>query len=72
MEHSEHNHTESTHTHNHHSEHSGSGHDKHAGHNIADFWKRFVICSIVSIPVLALSNMIQQWLGFEVTFEGDK
>ena len=72
MEHSEHNHTESTHTHNHHSEHSGSGHDKHAGHNIADFWKRFVICSIVSIPVLALSHMIQQWLGFEVTFEGDK
>lgn len=72
MEHSEHNHTESTHTHNHHSEHSDSGHDKHAGHNIADFWKRFVICSIVSIPVLALSHMIQQWLGFEVTFEGDK
>lgn len=72
MEHSEHNHTESTHTHNHHSEHSGSGHDKHAGHNIADFWKRFVICSIVSIPVLALSHMIQQWLGFEVNFEGDK
>lgn len=72
MEHSEHNHTESNHTHNHHSEHSGSGHDKHAGHNIADFWKRFVICSIVSIPVLALSHMIQQWLGFEVTFEGDK
>lgn len=72
MEHSEHNHTESTPTHNHHSEHSGSGHDKHAGHNIADFWKRFVICSIVSIPVLALSHMIQQWLGFEVTFEGDK
>ncbi|MGV0928382.1 MULTISPECIES: copper-translocating P-type ATPase [unclassified Empedobacter] len=72
MEHSKHNHTESTHTHNHHSEHSGSGHDKHAGHNIADFWKRFVICSIVSIPVLALSHMIQQWLGFEVTFEGDK
>ena len=72
MEHSEHNHTERTPTHTHHSEHSGSGHDKHAGHNIADFWKRFVICSIVSIPVLALSHMIQQWLGFEVTFEGDK
>jgi P-type Cu2+ transporter len=72
MEHTEHNHTESTHTHDHHTEHGGSGHDKHAGHNVADFWKRFVICSIISIPVLALSHMIQQWLGFELTFAGDK
>lgn len=29
-------------------------HDKHAGHNVADFWKRFIICLVVSIPVLAL------------------
>ena len=48
------------------------GHDKHAGHNVADFWKRFVICSIVSIPVLMLSHMVQLWLGFELTFVGDK
>lgn len=61
-----------------HSHHSASstpgqdGHDKHAGHNVADFWKRFIVCSIVSIPVLAMSHMIQQWLGFEFTFSGDK
>jgi P-type Cu2+ transporter len=72
MEHTAHNHTESTHTHDHHTGHGNSGHDKHAGHNVAGFWKRFVICSIVSIPVLALSQMIQQWLGFEFSFEGDK
>jgi len=48
------------------------GHDKHAGHNVADFWKRFIISTIVSIPVLALSHMIQQWLGFEFTFAGDR
>ncbi|GCC53666.1 heavy metal translocating P-type ATPase [Chryseotalea sanaruensis] len=72
MEHTEHNHTESKHKHDHHTEHDGSGHDKHAGHNVSDFWKRFIICSIVSIPVLALSHMIQQWLGFEFTFLGDK
>lgn len=47
-------------------------HDKHAGHNIADFWKRFVICMIVSVPVLALSHMIQQWFGFELKFAGYK
>ncbi len=70
------NHTlHTTHEHNGHDNHSNrgeSGHDKHAGHNVADFWRRFIICSIVSIPVLALSQMIQQWLGFELTFQGDK
>lgn len=53
--------------------HDGHGsHDKHAGHNVADFWKRFIISTIVSIPVLALSHMIQQWFGFELSFQGDK
>jgi len=55
-----------------HSIHSESGHDKHAGHHVADFWQRFIVCSIISIPVLALSPMIQQWLGFELAFPGDK
>ncbi len=70
------NHTSHTayehHEHGDHPNHSESGHDKHAGHNVADFWKRFIICSITSIPVLALSHMIQQWLGFELAFAGDK
>lgn len=72
MEHSEHNHTETTHTHDHHGGHVAGGHDKHAGHNVSDFWKRFILCSIISIPVLALSHMIQLWLGFVWTFVGDK
>lgn len=55
-----------------HANNSHTGHDKHAGHHIADFWKRFVICTIVTMPVLALSHMIQQWLGFNVSFTGDK
>lgn len=52
--------------------HDHSNHDKHAGHNVTDFWKRFIICSIVSIPVLALSHMIQLFLGFKFGFPGDK
>ena len=48
------------------------GHDKHAGHNVSDFWKRFIICSIASIPVLALSHMIQLFLGFKFSFTGAK
>jgi Cu2+-exporting ATPase len=61
------------HHHHHHSNDKNSdSHDKHAGHNVSDFWKRFIICTIISIPVLALSHMIQQWLGFELVFPGDK
>ena len=55
-----------------HDSHGEGGHDKHAGHHIADFWNRFIICSIITIPVLALSPMIQDWLGFEWVFPGDK
>jgi Cu2+-exporting ATPase len=65
--------------HHHHSpdeghEHAGheGGHDKHAGHHAGDFWKRFVVCTVVSVPVLALSHMLQSWLGFQVAFPGDK
>ena len=52
----------------------GSGHavDKHAGHHTADFLRRFWICLVLSIPILLLSHMIQQWLGFEWRFPGDK
>jgi Cu2+-exporting ATPase len=74
-----HHHPQEQHKHDHHhaeelhaSNHQSGGHDKHAGHNVSDFWKRFVVCSIVSIPVLALSHMIQLWFGFELAFTGDK
>ncbi|MDQ2658501.1 MAG: copper-translocating P-type ATPase [Bacteroidota bacterium] len=51
--------------------HGHDGHDNHAGHSLTDFRKRFVISTIVSIPVLSLSPMIQQWFGFQLTFPGD-
>ena len=49
-----------------------SGHDKHAGHHTEDFLNRFWICLILTIPLLLLSHMIQQWLGFHISFAGDK
>lgn len=61
--------------HEHHKKPNGNdhgGHDKHAGHSVEGFLKKFIISTIVTIPVLALSHMIQQWLGFELTFTGDK
>ena len=57
----------------HHQSHEGkSAHDKHAGHHTHDFLKRFWICLILTIPVLILSEMIQHWLGFRISFIGDK
>jgi Cu2+-exporting ATPase len=52
--------------------HGEVGHDKHAGHSVADFSKRFVVSIIASVPVLALSHMIQEWFGFNVGFPGDR
>jgi P-type Cu2+ transporter len=49
-----------------------SAHDEHAGHHTEDFLKRFWICLIITVPVLLLSHMIQQWLGFSFTFTGDE
>jgi Cu2+-exporting ATPase len=48
------------------------GHDEHAGHHTEDFLKRFWICLVITIPVLLLSHMIQQWIGLKLTFTGDK
>ena len=50
---------------------SQSHHNHHAV-MIEDFKKRFWISLILTIPVLALSHMIQQWLGFQLAFQGDQ
>ena len=36
------------------------------------FLKRFWICLVITIPGLLLSEMIQHWVGFDITFQGDK
>lgn len=52
-------------------DHTG-GHDEHAGHHTGDFLKRFWICLVITIPILLLSHMVQQWLGLQISFPGDK
>jgi Cu2+-exporting ATPase len=47
-------------------------HDKHAGHHTGDFLKRFWISIILTLPLLMLSKMIQDWFGFHISFPGDK
>lgn len=61
----------------HHARHAGEeadhgGHDKHAGHHTADFLTRFWICLLITIPILMLSHMIQEWAGFNLRFAGDQ
>ncbi len=44
------------------------------GHNynamIADFKKRFYVVLFLTVPIMLLSNMIQQWLGVDWQFAG--
>ena len=49
-------------------EHRGhSGHDKHAGHDPEMFRRRFWLTLLISIPVIATSEMIMDWLGYELS-----
>lgn len=49
-----------------------AGHDEHTGHHTEDFLKRFWLCLAITVPILLLSHMIQQWGGFRLSFTGDK
>jgi P-type Cu2+ transporter len=63
MEHSHHDHQ--------HSEHQE--HDKHADHSVAMFKDKFWLSLLLTLPVLAYSEMIQHWLNFTPpTFPGSQ
>lgn len=62
------------HRHENHNElHEQREHDHTTHHRmmIRDFRKRFYVTLIMSVPVLGLSELIQQFLGFHFTFTGD-
>jgi len=63
-----------------HADHAGRGghgkqaaHVSHHAHMVADFRRRFWMCLVLSIPVVALAPMIQAWLGLRdsLRFTGD-
>lgn len=72
--HNQHNHqSHSQMDHSNHQKHSyHEGHNKYAGHSIAMFKKRFYVSLALSVPVLILSPLVQQFLKFSFTFTGDK
>jgi len=55
------NHSRHTDTHTTHDHTSGHSHHMH------DFKQRFIVSLIVTIPILLLSSMIQEWFGFVIT-----
>jgi len=56
-----------------HSQHGGHGGHSHHAMMVADFRRRFWVCIALTAPILALSPMIQEWLGLEEAwrFPGD-
>ena len=57
-----------------HGSHGGHGHHGHHDHGdmVEDFKKRFFISLIVTIPILALSPMIQGFMGVDWRFANDQ
>ncbi len=56
-----------------HEQHKHPGHHDHTAHHkmmMEDFKRRFIISLIVTIPILILSPLIQEFLGFDFTFTG--
>ncbi|MDQ7040970.1 MAG: heavy metal translocating P-type ATPase [Rhodothermus sp.] len=61
------------HHHDHHKHHEHHDHHAHHAHMVADFRRRFWISLVLTIPILALSPMIQSFLGLgdALRFPGD-
>ena len=55
--------------HEHDHDHHGGAHGHHAG-MIDDFKRRFYVVLVLTIPIMALSPMIQQWINVDWSFPG--
>ena len=53
-----------------HMEHSRMDHGGHHASMAKDFQRRFIVSMILTIPVLILSPVIQEFLGFSLAFNG--
>jgi Cu2+-exporting ATPase len=47
------------------------GHESHHAHMVADFRRRFWVSLVATIPILLLSPLIQEFMGFTLRFSGD-
>ncbi|MGQ7869896.1 copper-translocating P-type ATPase [Sunxiuqinia sp. sy24] len=56
----------------HHHDHGSHDHSGHHKQMIRDFKKRFWISVVLTIPILILSPLIQELLGYKLTFEASQ
>ncbi|WP_163970971.1 heavy metal translocating P-type ATPase [Oceanobacillus halotolerans] len=68
-----HNHDHNHDSHEHHGHHGSHGNHNHHDHGdmVDNFKKRFFISLMITIPILALSPMIQDFMGVDWRFSGD-
>jgi len=52
--------------------HENHDHSMHHMHMIKDFKKRFWVSLVITLPIIVLAPMIQDLLGYEFTFNGDR
>jgi len=55
-----------------HDVHQEDGHGDHHEGMIADFKRRFFVSLGLTVPILLLSDMIQEWAGFDLSFTYDQ
>lgn len=75
MNHNNHHHAHTQHGHHHDhtrgQDHNHQLHSGHHGHMVEEFKKRFYISFFITIPILILSPMIQDFIGVNWRFTGD-
>lgn len=52
--------------------HEEAGYNKHAGHSIENFKRKFYISLVLTLPILLLSPFIQGLLNISIKFPGDQ
>lgn len=67
-------------THSHHGSHNHDGHDDHSNHGhgdhdhgdmVTEFRNKFFVILVITIPIMLLSPMIQDFMGVDWKFTGD-
>jgi P-type Cu2+ transporter len=57
------------HAHHHQDHHAHGGHAGHGDH-VAMFRHRFWWCLLLTLPIVATSEMVMDWFGYEIDFRG--
>jgi Cu2+-exporting ATPase len=58
--------------HSHHGQHGhdAGGHDEHAGHDPEVFRRRFWLSLLLTLPIVATSEMVMEWFNYSLDFPG--